>query len=284
MKKRILVIGGTGLLGRPVVRHLQAAGFFVQVMARHPEKATELAAADVELIPGDVADQNSLRQAMRNCQGVHISVSGEADRLSAEQVATLAPELGIEHITYISGATVRADRAWFPMIEAKLRAEEAIRASGLPWTVFCPTWPMEMLPRFAREGKPFMMGRQPKPLHFFAADELGRMVTRAYQTEAACNKRLYIHGPEGMPFREALDRYCARFYPEGKSVSVMPLWLAKLLGKLTGNKNLQFGAALMAYFDKVGEDGDPTEANALLGAPQITLDQWMTQREGAYTK
>jgi hypothetical protein len=34
----------------------------------------------------------------------------------------------------------------------------------------------------------------------------------------------------------------------------------------------------MAYFDKVGELGDPTEANQLLGAPTTTLDAWIEQR------
>jgi len=36
----------------------------------------------------------------------------------------------------------------------------------------------------------------------------------------------------------------------------------------------KFLTRLIDYFDKVGELGDPTEANALLGAPAITLDEW----------
>ena len=31
---------------------------------------------------------------------------------------------------------------------------------------------------------------------------------------------------------------------------------------------------LIEYFDKVGESGDPTETNALFGAPSLTLDDW----------
>jgi hypothetical protein len=37
----------------------------------------------------------------------------------------------------------------------------------------------------------------------------------------------------------------------------------------------------MAYFDKVGEMGDPTEANQLLGAPETTLDEWIEKRKAA---
>jgi hypothetical protein len=58
----------------------------------------------------------------------------------------------------------------------------------------------------------------------------------------------------------------------------MPVWLAKLLGTLTGNEMLKFASAMMGYFDKAAEVGDASEANAILGAPQTTLDVWMEAR------
>jgi hypothetical protein len=42
---------------------------------------------------------------------------------------------------------------------------------------------------------------------------------------------------------------------------------------------MKFGADLADYFDKVGEMGDPMQANQLLGAPSTTLDQWLTKKE-----
>jgi uncharacterized protein YbjT (DUF2867 family) len=39
VNKRILVLGGTGMLGGPVVRRLLADGFDVRVLARDPAKA-----------------------------------------------------------------------------------------------------------------------------------------------------------------------------------------------------------------------------------------------------
>ena len=75
--------------------------------------------------------------------------------------------------------------------------------------------------------------------------------------------------------KEALERYCRAFYPDGKPVAVLPIWLAKLIAVVTRNEMLKFASGMMAYFDKVGEMGDPTEANQLLGAPTITLDAWI---------
>ena len=41
----------------------------------------------------------------------------------------------------------------------------------------------------------------------------------------------------------------------------------------------RFFAELMAHFEKVGEPGDPTQANRLLGAPTITLEAWIERRQ-----
>ena len=275
MQKRILVLGGTGLFGNPTARQLKADGFQVRIMARNVEAAKNIFDESFEIFPGDVTDLSSLEEAMTGCQGVHISVGGPVDQLSAENVAALAPKLGVDRITYISGATVTEKNRWFPMVAQKLEAEKAIRNCGVAFTIFCPTWPMEQLTRFARDGKPSLMGKQPLPVHFFATEDLGRMVSKAYQLEAAQNKRFFVYGPEAMPMKTALERYCVNFHPDVEKISVMPLWLAKVLGVLTGNEMLKYAAGLMSYFEKIPESGDPAETNQILGAPETTLAAWM---------
>jgi uncharacterized protein YbjT (DUF2867 family) len=279
MQKMILILGATGLLGKPVAHQLKADGFRVRILARVVEKARKMFDETFEIDSGDVTDLTSLEKAMNGCMGVHISVGGPVDQVSAENVAALVSKLGVERITYISGATVCEENGWFPMTAQKLAAERAIRACEVAYTIFCPTWPMEMIPRFARGGKPFMMGKQPKPVHVFAADDLARMVSTAYQKDEAVNKRFFVFGPEAMSLVEAIERYCKVFYPETAKVSVMPLWLAKLMGSLTRNEAMQFAAGLMGYFDKIGEMGDPSEANRILGVPATTLDAWMNARK-----
>lgn len=276
---KILILGGTGMLGAPVTRRLQVDGFEVRLLTRDPEKARTMFDDSYEIVAGDVTDLDSLEQALEGCLGVHISVGGPVDQLSAENVVALAPRLGLERVTYNSGATVFEQNRWFTMTEQKLNAEKAIRDSGLPYTIFCPTWPMEQLPRLAMGGKPLIIGDRPVPYHWFAADDLARMVSNAYQREEAMNQRLVIHGLQAMTMVEAMERYCQAFHPEVESVSMMPIDAAKSMAASTGNDMLMFFAELMAYFDKVGEMGDPAEANQLLGAPTTTLDEWIKKRK-----
>lgn len=279
MNTRILVLGATGMLGAPVARRLQTDGFQVRILARDPQKAAQQFDDSFEIVTGDISDRASLQNAMRDCHGVHISVGGAVDQLSAEQVAALAPGLGVQHITYISGATVREENGWFPMVQQKLMAEKAIRECGVAYTIFCPTWPMEQLSRFVAAPKVMTIGQQPARLHWFAADDLGRMVAAAYQSEAARNKRLYVHGPQALTMKNALERACAALRPEITEVGMMPVWLAHLIARLTRNDVLKFAAGLMGYFNKAGEGGDPGEANQLLGAPAISLDAWLAHQQ-----
>ncbi len=42
---------------------------------------------------------------------------------------------------------------------------------------------------------------------------------------------------------------------------------------------MKFGIKLLAFCEKVGEGGDPSQANRILGAPEITLDEWLKRRK-----
>jgi len=279
MNDRILVIGGTGMLGDSVTQHLREAGFQVRIMVRNLEKAQARFGEVFELFAGDVINLADLERALGGCYGVHISVGGPVDQISAENVAALAPKLGLEQVTYVSGSTVREENGWFPMTAQKLAAESAVSQCGVPYTIFRPTWPMEQLPRFVRDGRATLVGDIETPWHWFAAADFGRMVANAFQTEAAVGKRLYVHGPEPITMKAALERYCEVLHPEIESVMVMPIEFARSTAEATGNEMLKFYTELMAYFEKVGEPGDPTEANELLGAPSTTLDAWIEQQK-----
>jgi uncharacterized protein YbjT (DUF2867 family) len=281
MPATVLVLGGTGLLGEPVVRRLRADGIHVRVLSRDPEGARQKLGPTFEVVQGDVHDPETVRLALDGCAGVHISVAGSGERVAAEVVARLAPAAEVEWIGYVSGSTVDEANGWFPMVADKLTAERAVAGSGVPWTVFRATWPFETLTRFVRGGRAGMIGRHPTPYHFFAADDFARMVSAAFTTPEAAGKHLYIHGPEPIGMHDALDRYRAALHPEIEKISSMPTWMGRLMAAATRNDQLRYASRLMAYFERVGEPGDPAEANRLLGAPTTTMDEWIAARLAA---
>jgi hypothetical protein len=55
----------------------------------------------------------------------------------------------------------------------------------------------------------------------------------------------------------------------------MPFWLVKLLGTITGNRELKGAGEMMAYFEKVGENTSLPKMDGIIDAPAITLDTWL---------
>lgn len=274
--ERILVLGGTGMLGQPTVRRLLAGGFRVRVLSRSPERARALLGDDCEIVQGDVEDLSELDAALRGCQGVHLSLHGEREpdleRRAALSVARLAGAAGVRRVSYLSGASVFEENCWFRDTKARFEAEAALRTSGVPFTIVEVNFVMESLRKFVRGPVAIVPGRQPNRYHWVAADDLARMVSRAYALPEAANKSLFVYGPEAYTMREALEVYCPIVHPRARIVQP-PLWLLSLYAWLGRRRALKDVLPFFRYLQRVGPGGNPAEANALLGAPTIRLEQ-----------
>ena len=280
MDKTILVIGATGTLGEPVARHLKEDGFRVRVMTRDSNKARRIFDDSFEIVVGDVMDASSLEEPFDGCFGVHISTAPpENEQVKVQNILAAASKKGLWRITYVSWPNACEENAWFSPAKQKLLAEEVIRESGIPYTIFCPTTAMENIPMFVQGNRAAVIGKQARPYHWLAADDFGRMVSASYGLEETANKRLFIYGPEAVLTHEAVREYCLMFRPEITTISTMPYWLVKIMATIMRSKEMKFGSRLLAFCEEVDEGGDPTEANRILGAPKTTLDEWLKQRK-----
>ena len=130
----ITVTGGTGALGRVVVRHLEAAGHRARVVSRRT--APPAGDADREWAVADLAGGRAADDALAGAGVVvHCATAfrrgGEA-RL-VRTVVDAARRTGCRHLVYIS--IVGVDRVPLGYYRGKLAAERVIEASGLPHTI-----------------------------------------------------------------------------------------------------------------------------------------------------
>jgi uncharacterized protein YbjT (DUF2867 family) len=283
MKIRVLVLGATGTLGRPVVRSLLDRGHPVRILTRSAEKARAVFGEAVEVVEGDLTNHDHMSRAIAGCEAVHVSLPTESELIAVEHILGLsdtAPGKDLRGISYISGTSVREENRWFDLIDVKMKAERRLRESGIPHTVFCPTWVMEVLPNFFRPDRAVaILGKNPPEFHFFAAADFGRMVANSLEDDRALGRRLFIHGPEAITLPEAIRRYHRSVHPE-VTLRNLRVWQARLIARLTRKRELAAAASLIGYFDKTEEHGDPSEANALLGAPSTTLNEWIQTQKG----
>jgi uncharacterized protein YbjT (DUF2867 family) len=273
--RRALVIGGTGLLGAAVARGLHEAGVQVRVMSRRASRARAELPEPIELVEGDALDPEDVERGLSGCDAVHLSVDHDREDDCVTRVLEATRSHPVDRITYVSGTTVCEENRWFPLVDRKLRSEQAIEASGIGFTIFRPGWLMEMLQRFVRDGRILVFGTPVRRWHFVAVQDFSRMVVESYRHPEAVGRRFYVHGPEAMTVREALESYRRVQHPEIEALQRVPFWLLRLVARIQGNELMQRGVEMVAYLERVGERGDPAEADALLGAPQTTLDRWL---------
>lgn len=280
MSVRVLVLGGTGTLGSPVVRSLAGRGHTVRILVRNAEKARRMFGDEVEVVPGDSTSRDHLNRALEGCDALHVSLPTESELVAVRQATDLAASGaagGLRRISYVSGTSVREENRWFEVVDVKMRTEKALERSGIPHVVFCPTWAMEVLPNFVRPERAVVIeGKRPPRFHFFAAADFGEMVATSYQDDRALGKRLFVHGPRSTTLPEAIRAFHAAVHPQVRLRRLTP-WQARLVARLSRNPSLGAVARLIAYFDATEEHGDPSEANALLGSPSTDLSVWVEE-------
>ncbi|TDD53990.1 SDR family oxidoreductase [Saccharopolyspora elongata] len=135
MQKPILVTGGTGTLGRAVVRQLLDAGHEVRVLSRGSRPAN----VQHGWATGDLRTGAGIDAATSDVDAiVHCATTlGRKDVAATQCLIDAARRNGDPHLVYIS--IVGVDRVPIPYYRAKLEAEERVTNSGLPWTILRTT-------------------------------------------------------------------------------------------------------------------------------------------------
>jgi uncharacterized protein YbjT (DUF2867 family) len=137
--RRVTVFGGTGFLGRRIVRHLHDAGFAVRAASRRRDRSRSLFsgdAPDIEIVSADVNDDGSVTRAVDGTWAVVNAVSLYLEHgqhtfravhvEAARRVAVLASQAGAAALVHISGIGADAGSA-SRYISSRGQGEAAVR-------------------------------------------------------------------------------------------------------------------------------------------------------------
>jgi uncharacterized protein YbjT (DUF2867 family) len=197
---KIVVIGGTGLIGSKTVAILRQGGH--EVIAASPQSG-------VNTITGE-----GLKETLAGAQTVIDLVNSPSfeDKAVLEFFETsegklLPAELsaGVRHHVALSIVAIdRTDNSYF---RAKVAQERLIKASGVPYTIVRATQFMEFLRGIADSSTAGNTVRLP-PVLFqpIAADDVATFVSEA-ALAAPRNGITEIAGPERAPFNDIVARY-----------------------------------------------------------------------------
>lgn len=148
MTRQVCIIGGSGFVGRAIVRQAVAAGLKVTVACRHPERARDLLVHGAQLAKVDIATGASLDEAVagNSCVINLVGLLFERGRYTfaashvkgTENVIAACKRAGVSQYLHMS-ALGAGDVPESSYATTKSEAESLVRASGLNWTIFRPS-------------------------------------------------------------------------------------------------------------------------------------------------
>ncbi len=148
--QKIIVLGGTGFVGRSLVHALQAAGHSVDVLSRNRELQRELGVyPDVRTLSTNVYDSAALARRFAGADVV-VNLVGvlqnngfggkdfeRAHVALTETVIAAMKQAGVPRLLQMS--SLRAGEGDSHYLRSRGQAEAKVKASGLAWTIFQPS-------------------------------------------------------------------------------------------------------------------------------------------------
>src|SRR5690349_624163 len=197
---KVVVIGGTGLIGSKTVAILRQGGH--EVVAASPKSG-------INTITGE-----GLKEAMAGAQVVVDLANSpsfedkavlEFFETSGRNLLAAEAEAGVRHHVALSIVAIdRTDNGYF---RAKVAQEKLIKASGIPYTIIRSTQFLEFLSGIAASGADGNAVRiSPGLFQPIAADDVAAFVADV-ALAAPRNGIVEIAGPERAPFSEIVARY-----------------------------------------------------------------------------
>ncbi len=278
--QKILFIGASGMLGQPVAREFTRAGFELTLLGRDTEKLEKLF-PNIRTVKADVFDHDSLVAAMNGQDIVYANLSitqtsGKADPQTEKEglknIIYAAKETGIKRLGYIS-SLIKNYRGmngfnWWAF-DIKHAAVDAVKHSGIPYSIFYPSTFMETLDKQLMQGGRIMLaGKSVAPMWFIAAKDFGVEVAWAFKKAGDHNQEYPIQGPEPYTFDEAAQIFISNYKKKITSLKT-PLLPLKVLGMLSNKLN--YAANICEALNKYPEKFESEKTWNDLGKPSTTL-------------
>jgi uncharacterized protein YbjT (DUF2867 family) len=290
---KILVTGGTGVVGPEAVRRLARRGHAIRLFSRHASDDKRSFEGDVEARDGDLGDEGSTRGAAEGCDAVlHLaSIVAERppeltfDRVNVEGTRALVAEAeraGVRRFVYVS--SLGADRGASGYHRSKRQAEGLVRAFSRSWLICRPGNVMgpgdaqvSLLLKAVRTLPAVpLVGSGDDAFQPVWYEDLGEALARAVERDDLAGRELELAGAERTSMNDLLDRFEAMTNCHPLRIP-LPSWLESAGTKIASKLGLElpFNAdqITMVTEGNVIAEGRPNDLVETLGVAPTPLEE-----------
>jgi uncharacterized protein YbjT (DUF2867 family) len=280
--KKIAVIGGTGMIGRPVVQALCDAGYEVTALVRDEAKARRLLPPGIRHCTGDLRNVHDVDRALQDQDGIYLNLNlnladgkhaWHAEREGIDNIIAAAQKNNIKRIAIISSVVMNYQDMngfhWW-VFDLKKEALDKIRTSGIPYTIFYPSTFMENFMITYRKGNRILLaGTSHHKMYFIAGKDYGRWVARSFEVLKKENREYNVQGPEGYTADEAANVFINNYTGAKLTISRAPLAVLKFVGLFSNT--VSYGHHIIEALNNYPEKFESEDTWNTLGRPGTTL-------------
>jgi len=241
----LLIIGGTGTLGRQIVLQALTKGYRVRCLVRNLRKANFLKEWGAELIYGDLIIPETIAPSLKGITAIiDASTTRPNDLIAMKKIdwegklalIEAAKAANIKHFIFCSVANIEQFSS-IPLIQMKRGIEIYLRKSDINFTIFRLTgFYQALIQQYAipiLENLPIWITNEKISISYIDTQDIARICVRALQLSKAKNKIFIAGGPNSWISFDII-KLCDQLVGQFANVHNIPIVFLKIFSNFIG--------------------------------------------------
>jgi uncharacterized protein YbjT (DUF2867 family) len=241
----LLIIGGTGTLGRQIVLQALTKGYQVRCLVRNFRKASFLREWGVELVYGDLTRPETIPPCLKGITAIIDASTSRADELDSLKkvdwdgklyLIEAAKAANIEKFIFFSAQNVEQFEN-IPLMKLKNEMEVKLKESGIPYTIFRLTgFYQGLIEQYAipiLESLPIWVTNENTYISYMDTQDIAKFCLRALQIPQTTNQTFLLGGSRAWVSSEIIN-LCEQLAGQQAKVKRIPLFFLKFVSRFFG--------------------------------------------------
>lgn len=241
----LLIIGGTGTLGRQIVLQALTKGYQVRCLVRNFRKANFLKEWGVELVYGDLSRPETIPPCLKGISAIidaSTSRPNELDSLKKVDwngklcLIEAAKAANIQRFIFFSAQNVEQFDN-IPLMKLKSGIENKLKKSGIPYTIFRLTgFYQGLIEQYAipiLENLPIWVTNENTSVSYMDTQDIAKFCLRSLQLPQTINQTFFLSGLKGWISSEIIN-LCEQLAGQSAKVQKVPSFILKFVSRFFG--------------------------------------------------